>query len=89
MAESSLEWALLAERCRLPRLQAKCEAWLAGNFNALKGNLQVWAACMTTVTSSYSQLPLQGAESSLQDHAHALHWRASCVHTCRGFACWD
>jgi hypothetical protein len=40
VAQSSLEWALLAERCRLPRLQAKCEAWLAGNFNALKSHPQ-------------------------------------------------
>ena len=50
MAGSSLEWALLAERCRLPRLQAKCEAWLAGNFNALKAHLQARAACMAVLT---------------------------------------
>ena len=36
MAKSSLDMLLLAERCRLPRLRAKCEAFLAMNFNSLK-----------------------------------------------------
>ena len=36
VGEASLSWLVLAETCRLPRLRAKCEAFLAMNFNHLK-----------------------------------------------------
>ncbi|CAL8471603.1 g11145 [Coccomyxa elongata] len=41
-AEAVLEWVLLAENYKLPNLQArqaKCEAFLAGNFGALKHHI--------------------------------------------------
>ena len=31
-----MDFLVLAETCRLPRLRAKCEAFLAINFNRLK-----------------------------------------------------
>ena len=40
VGKASLSWLVLAETCRLPLLRAKCEAFLAMNFNRLKMHSQ-------------------------------------------------